>query len=88
MPHQLGVGAKGGAEAIIHAANVFLGGISDSQALIKLNFYNAFNTLRHNCLLEAVANSIPELLPYVCSSYESSSTLRFDNFILDSAEGI
>jgi len=88
MPHQLGIGAKGGAEAIIHASKAFLDCISDSQALIKLDFCNAFNTLRRDCLLEAVVNTIPELLPYISSSYESSSTLRFGDFTLESAEGI
>jgi len=42
MPHQLGVGAKGGAEAIIHASKAFLGCIFDSQAPIKLDFCKCF----------------------------------------------
>jgi len=88
MPHQLGVVAKGGAEAIIHAIKAFLGCISDSQALIKLDFCNAFNTFRRDCFLEAVVNTIPELILYISSSYKSSSTLRFGDFTLESAEGI
>jgi len=55
MPHQLGAGVDGGAEAVIHAAKAFLGGILDSQAFIKSDFCNAFYTLQRDCLLEAVA---------------------------------
>ena len=42
-PSQLGFGVKGGIDAAIHAARHYLHHLSPHQAVIKLNFRNAFN---------------------------------------------
>ena len=87
-PRQLGVGTPGGAEAIVHATWTFLYSASSQQILLKLDFANAFNSVRQNSILEAVALELPQLLLYVSASYESPSSLVFGGFILDFAEGI
>jgi hypothetical protein len=45
-PLQLGVGVPGGAEAAIHAARRYVSQMPDSHVVVKLDFTNAFNTLR------------------------------------------
>jgi hypothetical protein len=87
-PRQLEVGIKGGAEALAHAARRFLAGMSNGQVLVKLDFSNAFNSLRRDAMLEAAAKFIPDLLPYIISAYGSPSTLCFGNEKLESLEGI
>jgi len=39
-PYQLGVGVRGGAEAIVHAARTFVALASYFHALVMLNFSN------------------------------------------------
>ena len=90
LPRQLGVGAKGGAEAISHAARQYL---SDMEAesdsvLVKLDFANVFNSIRRDCMLEAVSKHIPELMEYVASCYGETSSLSFGPYIIDFAEGV
>ena len=60
-PLQLGVGVPGGAEAALHAARRYVSQMPDSHVVVKLDFTNAFNTLRRDCLLEAIARDVPEL---------------------------
>jgi hypothetical protein len=87
-PLQLGVGAKGGGEALVHAARTFLQSKSDGQAFVKLDFTNAFNTIRRDCVLEAVASVCPDLLPFALSSYGSPSNLWLGDRTLSSEEGV
>jgi len=49
-PFQLGVGAKGGGEALVHAARFFLDHKVDGQAFVKLDFANDFNTVHRDCV--------------------------------------
>jgi hypothetical protein len=87
-PSQLGVGAKGGAEAVVHAARRFLDANVEGRAFVKLDFTNAFNSIRRDCVLEAVANSYPDLLPFVASAYGSPSTLWLGDNFISSEEGV
>ena len=68
-PRQVGVGVKRGAEALVHGARRFLENMPDNYSFIKLDFSNAFNSVRRDCILEAVSERAPELLGYVCSAY-------------------
>ncbi|HEY9805674.1 MAG TPA: reverse transcriptase domain-containing protein, partial [Candidatus Obscuribacterales bacterium] len=87
-PRQLGVGIKGGAEALAHGGRRYLESMPDSHALVKLDFSNAFNSLRRDCMFEAVLQHAPELAGYVVSAYGSPSSLNFGDFVVESAEGI
>ena len=93
-PRQLGYGVKGGAEAAVHAARVY---IQDSQQhftdqqdryLLKLDFLNAFNSIRRDKMLKAVVDFVPDLFPLVYSAYTSPSALLWNGEIIDSAEGV
>ena len=53
-PIQLGYGVHGGSEAAVHAARCFLSNMEDHQAVVKLDFADAFNSIRRDCMLGAV----------------------------------
>ena len=86
VPIQLGAGTKGEAEAIVHATQSFLSSANEYQAIVKIDFTNAFNSLRRDSMLEAVAIHLPELLAYVHSAYSCQSTLQFGSYSIPSAE--
>src|SRR5688572_21665981 len=54
--------------------------------LVKLDFANAFNTLRRDSLLEAVARDIPELYRFAHASYSCKPMLRHEPNIMRSEE--
>jgi hypothetical protein len=86
-PAQLGFGIQWGAEAAAHAARSFLSNLSDGQALLKIDFSNAFNTLRREHMLAVIHEEMPELFPFIYSCYSGQSFLRFGQYTLLSDEG-
>ena len=86
-PKQLGFGVAGGAEATVRAARRYLENMGHGKLLIKTDFRNAFNTVRRDAILEAVAKHFPQLLPYATSTIGSASDLQFADFRLQSEEG-
>ena len=86
-PTQIGAGVKGGCEAAIHATRRFVEGMSDDDVIVKLDFRNAFNCLHRDDIFKEVQKNIPELLPYVNSSYGRPTILRFGSSFVSSAEG-
>ena len=87
-PLQLDFGSPRGAEAAAHAARMFLNNAPPDHLLVKLDFKNAFNSLRRDKMLEAVKKTIPELFPFVHSAYEKPSSLFCGEHTMLSAEGI
>src|SRR5688572_13974202 len=55
--------------------------------LVKLDFTNAFNTLRRDSLLEAVARDIPDLYRFAHAAYSNRPMLRHGSNIIRSEEG-
>jgi hypothetical protein len=86
-PRQLGFGVSGGAEAAVRAARLYLENSESGKLFIKVDFRNAFNTVRRDSILEAVAKHFPELLPFASSSVSRPSVLQFASFALLSEEG-
>lgn len=62
LPLQVGVGVSGGAEIVPHVLRAALAAEPDS-ALLRLDFANAFNTLRRASMLRSVAERCPQLSP-------------------------
>ena len=87
-PRQLGYGIRGGCEAAVHAARLYLLNINPNHVLLKLDFRNAFNSVRRDKMLEAVQDLAPELFPFVHSAYASPSSLFWGDKILQSSEGV
>src|SRR5437899_1316571 len=61
--------------------------MTDGDALVKLDFRNAFNSLHREEIFSEVRRNIPEILPYVTLAYGGSSRLRFGSSTVLSAEG-
>jgi hypothetical protein len=88
QPHQLGVGTSGGVEAAVFSARRFLESAEPDCALLKVDYSNAFNSIRRDCIMEAAATHIPEWLPYIKSSYEAPSALFYGSHVISSSEGV
>lgn len=86
-PRQLGFGVSGGTEAAVRAARCYLENMDSSKLFVKIDFRNAFNTVRRDAILDAVAKHLPELLPFAASTLSTPSDLQFANFTLQSEEG-
>ena len=61
MPLQLGVSISGGCMAAIHATRRFMETMSEGHVIAKLDFFNAFNNLHRDAMLEAVYNTVLEI---------------------------
>ena len=87
-PRQLGYGVRGGAEAAVHAARCFLSSMPSDHAMVKLDFKNAFNSIRRDKMLEACLRFAPDVYPFVFSAYSSPSNLFWGKHQIASAEGV
>ena len=54
-PIQVGVGVSGGAEAAVHTTRRLLSNLPDNHVFFKLDFTNAFNSVRRDAILTTVA---------------------------------
>ena len=86
-PLQLGFGVKGGIEAAVNAGHHFLDSLSPDEAQVKLDFRNAFNSVRRDHMLRSVLSVCPAIFPLVFSAY-SASFLFWEDRILLSSEGV
>ena len=69
FPKQLGYAIKRGIEIAIHSARVYLSNLPHDHLILKLDFKNAFNTIRRDKMLLAVKDLAPSLLPFVHSCF-------------------
>ena len=60
----------------------------DSYMVAKLDFTNAFNSIRRDSMLEAVALHAPEILQFCHSAYAKPTRLLYDNHTISSEEGV
>ena len=86
-PRQLGFGVPGGCESAVHVARRFVENIQPDQVLLKVDFKNAFNSIRRDSILEAVSKFTPALFPFVSSAYTQGSELVMGSFTVSSEEG-
>jgi len=85
FPRQLGVGVQGGAECVVHAVRAYLDSKSIWHALVKLDYSNAFNSIRqdtNHTIFEAVSSQIPDLLPYVFYNAPTILVWRIHNSVV------
>lgn len=88
QPNQLGFGVPQGCEAAAHAARAYISSLTEDQAVVKLDFKNAFNSVKREAILTAVQEHCPSILPFVSAGYSKDSTLLFGKHEVTSAEGI
>ena len=72
----------------ITSCHSHLQNMSPGHLLLKLDFKNAFNTLRRDKMFESVKEYAPELFTLVHSAYEQPSLLFCGDHIVESAEGV
>ncbi len=84
---QLGYGVRNGAEAAVHATRRFVMDMEDDHAFLKLDFRNAFNSIRRDKVLEAVQDLCPDIYPLFHSSYSAPSSLFWGESVISSQEG-
>eukprot|EP00731_Ephydatia_muelleri_P031989 Em0023g496a len=85
---QLGYGVSKGAEAAVHTVRCYIKSLDSSRVLIKLDFKNAFNSVRRDKMLKAVQQLAPSIFPFVHSAYSSPSSLYWCDKIIQSTEGV
>ena len=85
-PRQLGVGLKGGSEALVHGPRRYLDNFPVGHVLVKLDFVNAFNSVR----CEAKREAVPFMLYASSATFDSAygATLRLGEIVIESAEGV
>ncbi|XP_065319111.1 uncharacterized protein LOC135927101 [Gordionus sp. m RMFG-2023] len=86
IPHQLGFNIPSGCEAPSHATRIQLH--STKNCILKVDFKNAFNSLKREHFLPIFCDAFPEYSPYLFASYNNSSYLKFNNTIIESRQGI
>ena len=87
QPRQVGVEVAGGAEAAIHATRRYISQLPSGHEFIKLDFANAFNTIKRDLLLDTVARNTPELYQFTLATYEYDPTLVYGSHTIPSGEG-
>ena len=56
--------------------------------MLKIDFKNAFNAIRRDCMLQKVLESFPRIYSFVYQAYVTPSNLFFGTEILFSKEGV
>ena len=79
QPLQLGVGVKGGTEAVLHSFNRIIRqeNMEDesTKVLALIDFENAFNGIFRQVILDIVLHKFPSIYPWVAFCYSVSSPL-------------
>src|SRR6218665_1107842 len=75
-PLQVGIATLGSGQAVVHAARGFVTDMTQEQIFIKLDFANAFNTMRRDVMLQAVYDTISKYA-FAHQSYSAKSILQF-----------
>ena len=87
-PLQLGCGVPLGCEAAAHATCLYLQSMPSNHLLVKLDFRNAFNSLRRDKMLFVVRKTGPKLFNFVNDAYEHPSFLLSGDLTLESTQGL
>src|SRR6218665_1314473 len=59
----------------------------EDEMFVKLDFANAFNTLRRDIMLQMVYDTIPEIYEFIYQAYSADSQLQFGSFVVRSQMG-
>ena len=87
-PIQLGYGTSMGAEAAVHAARTYLHNMPNDHLLLKVDFSNAFNSIRRDKMLQTCLRYTPEIYPLVHSAYAIPSYLFSGRASLNHLKGL
>ena len=72
----------------VHVSRKYVVSMSSEKGMLKLDFSNAFNSLRRDVLLKVVRDKLPKIYNFCLASYDEASFLFFENKLILSDEGI
>jgi hypothetical protein len=75
-PQQLGLGTPNGAEGIIHAVSSLMESLDDDEAILQIDFSNAFNLVSRPKILNLVGEHFPHLQNLVNFLYSTQGFLK------------
>ncbi len=89
-PLQLGVGVKGGCEAIIHSTSHLLSSCNDPDQCwcLFLDFSNAFNCISRESMFAEIRQRIPHLAAWMESCYSCQPLLHLGEDTIHSCSGV
>ena len=87
-PLQLGFGVRAGLDAAIHSTRDKLYCDAESRIFLKLDFRNAFNTIRRDHIADCLQTHAPSLSQLFHACYSEPSYLTFGDEIFFSDEGL
>lgn len=79
LPYQLGVGTPQGTEAIVHALSKTLETLEEDEAILQIDFANAFNLVSRDIMMELVKQHLPKLYNVVGFLYTNQGLLKIGN---------
>jgi len=71
----------------MHATRRYIEAMPDSHVVVKIDYKNAFNSLRRDLMLQSVASAVPGIYRFCHLSYSQSSILKFESRTILSQEG-
>jgi hypothetical protein len=86
-PHQLGVGVRGGCEAVLHTLRRLVADAGDEVHVVQADLVNAFNQADRSAGLQGIMDEFPEALSWAITCYGATSELLFGDFIISSSAG-
>ena len=87
QPKQVGVGVAGEAKAAVNAMRRYVEVLPAGHAVVKLDFSNAFNSIRRDLQLDTIAKNILELYRFTLAKYSYESTVVYGEHTIPSREG-
>ena len=86
-PHQLGVGVRGGLEAIIHSVKYLNNNMMEDTMILQVDLTNAFNCCDRDAAFHEVEKHFPECMKWVLTCYNNDAELNFGNSVILSRTG-
>ena len=91
LPIQLGVSAKGGAEAALHAVRTFITNnieSNDHKIVTKLDMINAFNSVRRDNVQQTCLDRTPEIAKLSFLADSKTSSVNASDHSITSSTGV
>ena len=86
--NQFGVGVKKGAEVCVLSLRQAVSSLPVENCIVKIDFFNAFNTCSREAVLNGVAKHMPVALNYAIAAYGKAHPLTFGSHVIPSTTGV
>ena len=89
-PFQLGVGVRGGCEALVHTVRALMedpNTLPDARCVLQVDLINAFNRVNRATAFSEIRRLFPELARWFESTYGTQAELMFGEDVIPSCDG-